>query len=623
MSPEREPMENDSNSRTAEELEQQTVDVYVERALHGPVFRMSYEHTHTYCEIFYLKSGTCTYTVNQGQWHLEAGDLFIVAAGDPHSTRYEGKTSCERIIVFCKSDVLAGMMRGDPTEVQQALERSCKVILNAETRTMVEALLDQMLLENDLPRKYSEQVLELESLHLVLLLLRNGIFSHETMSPKEGYSADIERALKYIALNYQQPLTLEEVAGYCNLSPTYFSRKFRLITGQTFKEHVNYIRLRQATQMLLMTDNSISQELVERHHDLQKLCKELDPTRSTTIAHVSHTPTDGPMHHITDLESYNHYFGWYGGKIEDNGPWLDKFHAEHPDICLGVSEYGCEGIINWHSSTPQCKDYTEEYQAVYHEYMAQAFEDRPWIWASHVWNMFDFGCAARNEGGVAGRNNKGLVTIDRKTRKDSFYLYQAYWTKDPMVHINGRRYAQRAGETTEVKVYSNQDCVTLYLNGKEVGTQQAYRVFHFTVALAEGFNTLLAVAGSAKDSITLEKVEKEPACYTLPEFNERQEGVANWFKQMGSLDLESPMEFPEGYYNIKDSMAELAKNEEAFAIVAKAVKLVTNFDLKPGQGMWSMMSGMSPEHMSGMISTDLLGDKFLPSLNAQLIKIKK
>ena len=137
-----------------------------------------------------------------------------MAAGDPHSTRYEGKTSCERIIVFCKSDVLAGMMRGDPTEVQQALERSCKVILNAETRTMVEALLDQMLLENDLPRKYSEQVLELESLHLVLLLLRNGIFSHETMSPKEGYSADIERALKYIALNYQQPLTLEEVAGY-------------------------------------------------------------------------------------------------------------------------------------------------------------------------------------------------------------------------------------------------------------------------------------------------------------------------------------------------------------------------------------------------------------------------
>ena len=158
-------------------------------------------------------------------------------------------------------------------------------------------------------------------------------------------------------------------------------------------------------------------------------------------------------------------------------------------------------------------------------------------------------------------------------------------------------------------------------NGSYLRTTGVYtRTF---TAPKQPFNTLLAVAGSAKDSITLEKVEKEPACYTLPEFNERQEGVANWFKQMGSLDLESPMEFPEGYYNIKDSMAELAKNEEAFAIVAKAVKLVTNFDLKPGQGMWSMMSGMSPEHMSGMISADLLGDKFLLSLNAQLIKIKK
>ena len=185
----------------------------------------------------------------------------------------------------------------------------------------------------------------------------------------------------------------------------------------------------------------ISQELVDTHHDLEKLCKELDPTRLTTIAHVSHTPVDGPMHHITDLESYNHYFGWYGGKMERNGPWLDKFHADHPDICIGISEYGCEGIINWHSNTPECKDYTEEYQALYHEHMAQVFEDRPWVWASHVWNMFDFGCAARHEGGVSGRNNKGLITMDRKTKKDSYFVYQAYWTQTPLVHIAGRLHA--------------------------------------------------------------------------------------------------------------------------------------------------------------------------------------
>ena len=364
----------------------------------------------------------------------------------------------------------------------------------------------------------------------------------------------------------------------------------------------------------------ISQELVDTHHDLEKLCKELDPTRLTTIAHVSHTPVDGPMHHITDLESYNHYFGWYGGKMEQNGPWLDKFHAEHPDICIGISEYGTEGIINWHSNDPQCKDYTEEYQALYHEHLAQVFEDRPWVWATHCWNMFDFGCAARHEGGVAGRNNKGLMTIDRKTKKDSYFVYQAYWTQTPMVHIAGRRHAQRAGETTEIKVYSNQDTVVLYVNGKEVGQQTAHRVFKFNVALEEGFNTILAVAGDVKDSITLEKVEKEPDCYTLPEFNERQEGVANWFKQVGSLDLKAPMEFPEGYYSIKDSMEDLSKNEEALALATRAVKLATNFDVKPGVGMWDMMKRMTPEAMAKMIN---MPDGFIESLNAQLIKIKK
>ena len=365
----------------------------------------------------------------------------------------------------------------------------------------------------------------------------------------------------------------------------------------------------------------ISQKLVDCHHDLQKLAKELDPTRLTTMAHLSNTPTDGPLHRITDVESYNHYFGWYGGKVEQNGPWLDKFHAENPDICLGVSEYGCEGIINWHSAAPQCKDYTEEYQALYHEHMAQVFEDRPWIWASHVWNMFDFGCAARNEGGVSGRNNKGLVTIDRKTRKDSFYIYQAYWSKLPMVHIAGRRYAQRAGEMTEVKVYSNADAVTLYCNGRKVGAETAHRVFKFKVALDDGFNTLVAVTDEAKDSITLEKVKAEPASYTLPEFSARQEGVANWFKQMGSLDLTAPMEFPEGYYSVRDSMEEIVKSDEAMALVTKAVKLATNFDIAPGVGMWDMMKTMSPESM--VATAGVVPKGFMESLNAQLTKIKK
>ncbi len=366
----------------------------------------------------------------------------------------------------------------------------------------------------------------------------------------------------------------------------------------------------------------ISEQLVENHKELNALCKELDSTRLTTIAHVSMTPIESPMHGITDVESYNHYFGWYGGKTEENGPWLDNFHKVHPEICLGLSEYGCEGIITYHGPNPACKDYSEEYQALYHEHMAKVLDERPWMWSSHVWNMFDFGCAARNEGGVAGRNNKGLVTMDRKTKKDSYYVYQAYWSKTPMVHLCGKRYAQRAGETTEIKVYSNQPTVALYLNGKLVEEKSADKVFAFTVALEEGFNIVVAAAGSLKDSMTLEKVDKEPSIYVLPEVNERAEGVANWFKLAGDLDLEAPMEFPEGKYSVKDTMEELSKCPEAFEIVHNAVKLATNFDVAPGVGMWDMMRGMTPEKMCGMMGS-AMPKGFLESINAKLIKIDK
>ena len=366
----------------------------------------------------------------------------------------------------------------------------------------------------------------------------------------------------------------------------------------------------------------ISEQLVENHKELNELVKELDPTRLTTIAHVSMTPIESPLHHITDVISYNHYFGWYGGKMEENGPWMDNFHKVHPDLCLGLSEYGCEGIVTYHGPNPACKDYSEEYQALYHEHMAKMLEERPWIWSSHVWNMFDFGCAARDEGGVAGRNNKGLVTMDRKTKKDSYYIYKAYWNKAPMVHICGRRYAQRAGETTEIRVYSNQPTVTLYLNGEKAEEKSAEKVFVFTVALAEGQNIVVAEAGGVKDSITLEKVEKEPEIYVLPEVNERAEGVANWFSTVGEMDLKAPMEFPEGKYNIHCTMEEIAESPEALAVLTEAVKLAMNMKVTPGAGMWDMMKGKTPERI-GQMAGNMIPEGFIESLNLKLTKIEK
>lgn len=362
----------------------------------------------------------------------------------------------------------------------------------------------------------------------------------------------------------------------------------------------------------------ISEKLVENHRELNALAKELDPTRLTTIAHVSMTPVESPMHHITDVISYNHYFGWYGGHTEDNGPWFDDFHRRHPELCVGVSEYGCEGIITYHGPNPACKDYSEEYQALYHEYMAKMLNERPWIWSSYVWNMFDFGCAARNEGGVAGRNNKGLVTMDRKIKKDSYYIYQAYWTEEPMVHLCGRRYARRAGEKTEIRVYSNQPEVALYLNGRQVDTMKEDKVFVFEAALDEGMNILVAEAGPVKDSMTIEKVSEEPSVYVLPEVNERAEGVANWFSTVGDTDLKAPMEFPEGKYSVKNTLEEIARCPELMEIVSRAVKLASNFNLVPGEGMWDMMKGMTPETMMEMAG-NLVPEGFLESLNAKMI----
>lgn len=366
----------------------------------------------------------------------------------------------------------------------------------------------------------------------------------------------------------------------------------------------------------------ISDQLVENHKELHALCKELDPTRLTTIAHVTMTPVDSPIHDITDVESYNHYFGWYGGRMEDNGPWMDHFHEVHPKICLGLSEYGCEGIITYHGPNPACKDYSEEYQALYHEHMAKMLDERPWIWSSHVWNMFDFGCAARDEGGVAGRNNKGLMTMDRKTKKDSYYIYQAYWSKEPVLHLCGRRYAQRAGDSTEIRVYSNQSSVALYLNGKLLEEKSADKVFVFRAALEEGQNFVTAVSGDLKDSMTLEKVEKEPAIYVLPEVNERAEGVANWFKLNGDLDLKAPMEFPEGKYSIKDTMEEIAKCPEAFAIVEEAVKLAMNMKVTPGEGMWDMFKSLSLEKV-GEMAGSMMPEGFVESLNGKLTRFDK
>ncbi|MBQ9115618.1 MAG: glycoside hydrolase family 2 protein, partial [Clostridia bacterium] len=164
-------------------------------------------------------------------------------------------------------------------------------------------------------------------------------------------------------------------------------------------------------------------DLIENHRILNDLCHEIDKTRLTAVAAVSPCSIESEYIQIPDLVSYNHYVGWYGGDTSMNGPWFDNFHKTHPNIPIGCSEYGCEAL-NWHTSDPKQGDYTEEYQAYYHEELIKQLFSRKYLWATHVWNMFDFGADARNEGGENGQNHKGLVTFDRKYKKDAFYAYK-------------------------------------------------------------------------------------------------------------------------------------------------------------------------------------------------------
>lgn len=373
--------------------------------------------------------------------------------------------------------------------------------------------------------------------------------------------------------------------------------------------------------------------LVENHRDLNALVKELDPTRLTTVAHVSMLSPESPLHGITDLESYNHYFGWYGGHYTKNEEWLDDFHEKYPDICLGLSEYGAEGIITWQPDEPKCRDYSESYQAEYHEHMAGILMERPYLWSTYVWNMFDFGCAARNEGGTAGRNNKGLVTLDRRIKKDAFYLYKAFWSTHPFVHLCGRRYVRHASDTVAVKVYSNQRCVSLFVNGQPFGTLTGDRIFRFErVPLGEGLTylTVEALAPSGEriaDTMTLERVDKRPEIYTLPQEEDDTDGVANWFETVETAADNRPMEFSREHFSVHDKIEDLSENPEAFSILSGALYAATGMKLK--KSMLAMMGSKTLLELWDMMSQMGSSDDRKPPenalriINAELGKVRK
>jgi beta-galactosidase len=364
-------------------------------------------------------------------------------------------------------------------------------------------------------------------------------------------------------------------------------------------------------------------DLLENHHILNDLCHEMDKTRLTTMACVSMCDMDEEYVHIPDTVSYNHYFGWYGGDTSMNGPWFDQFHAKYPNQPIGCSEYGCEAL-NWHTSNPEQGDYTEEYQAYYHEELIKQLFTRKYMWATHVWNMFDFGADARNEGGENGQNHKGLMTFDRKYKKDSFYAYKA-WLRDPaeapFVHLCGKRYVDRVEDVTKVTVYSNLPEVELFANGKSLGKQTSdVHFFYFDVPNV-GKTELVAVAGNCKDSGVINKVDKFNDAYRLVE----KGAVLNWF------DITAP----EGYFSLNDKLSDIMTNPAGKAFFMQMMGSMTGGmmggDRSPAEmmaqadGMMAMLGSFSVLRLTGLFGAG--GVKFtkeqLLGLNAELNKIKK
>lgn len=292
-----------------------------------------------------------------------------------------------------------------------------------------------------------------------------------------------------------------------------------------------------------ITMSGSNKAITENHRMLNSLVHSLDRTRPTTVAVVTTCSIDDEYVHISDVVSYNHYFGWYGGNVDMYGPWFDRFHKKYPDTPIGISEYGCEAL-NWHTSAPEQGDYTEEYQAYYHEEVIKQIIDRPYLWATHVWNMFDFAADARAEGGENGMNHKGLVTFDRKYKKDSFYAYKAWLSNEPVLHICSKRYVDRVEDKTGVTVYSNLDKVELFVNGESVGVQSKgkYPFFKFEVPNV-GESVITAKAGELTDESRIRKVGEFNEAYRMKE----EGAVINWFE----------INTPTGYCSVNDTIGDI------------------------------------------------------------------
>ncbi len=365
----------------------------------------------------------------------------------------------------------------------------------------------------------------------------------------------------------------------------------------------------------ITASSPVTEELLQDHRELNDLCHRMDATRPTVMAHAFMLEKNSPLIPIADLASYNHYFGWYLGELEQNEQFFDEYHSLYPDRVIGFSEYGADANAKYHSSQAEQGDYTEEYQCIYHEQILDCIEKRPYLWATHVWNLFDFTADGRDEGGKKGVNQKGLVEFDHKTRKDAFYLYKAAWSKVPFLHLCGKRYAERAEEKTCIKVYSNCDTITLYVDDQELESKTGNRVFTFEIPLT-GEHRIRAVSGNLQEEMILKHVAEKNPDYCFGGAGK----VENWFDKI---------EIDPAFFSIKDKFGDLMKHPGTSAIVGKIMAKASASRGEVAEGtknnaaLQQMMDSLSFESLLKKAGANVVPPEMIRTINDALQKIRK
>lgn len=366
--------------------------------------------------------------------------------------------------------------------------------------------------------------------------------------------------------------------------------------------------------------NGVTEDLLENHRILNDIIHKMDPGRVSAMANLFILETDSPLVKLPDIRGYNLYYGWYVGEVTDNDTWFDDFHTKYPDTVIGLTEYGADSVITLQSPKPEKGDYTESYQAIYHEHMLEMFSTRPYLWGTYCWNMFEFAAAGRDEAGDPGKNHKGLITFDRKQKKDAYYIYKAWWTREPFVHLCGRRYHDRIEELTEIKVYSNQKEVVLYVDGKEAGTVKGEHIFKFEVNISGTHNIKAVIPGTdIKDEMEIAKVS-EPN----PTYFASKDKVRNWFDETQKED-----EADNGYLSINSTMAEIQAVPEGAAIIERIMEQMKKrtaggigANVKISSAMQAIIARQPLKKLLEQGGADV-SEEMQKQLNAALSRIKK